>query len=503
MLKFYMDTTGILKYILCFIIIFNNELLAQNSFVNQYTANVSTLKGYSCVEAKDGTYLLAAFGFSVSALDDNLLILKMNGTGDTLWTKFYDLSIPEEIPRDIMATADSGFIVSGDGFIMKAGMDGNTEWIKLTNTRSVKWIESIPEGYAFCLSDMQGSPIYNYILKTDFAGNFLSAFNMSGGVQNWLYQIDRLISGDYAVSAALYSHTTPFAYLLLTDSNMNVKSFLYGEGNNMRCMESNDHDLILTYAGDAGDHVLKMDTVGNIKWIKYFDAGYYPASIDTITDGGVVISGNYFWLGDSASLFVSRFDSTGNLVQTDLFCCYDDKALVRSTSDGGYITFLTDSLYQRGIDFVKHGPLGSTSCVQSGAGSSSTALQIPQYFVSSPLWFGSTTLPLLDDTAIVYSGCNLSRLCISTEITHENFRPNQFQVVPNPVSDKFRIVFGDEFLDCRQFTIYDLLGNIIIASALDAKAQQIDLSSIRDGIYFVELLCRDQKITKRIAKITK
>lgn len=498
-----MDMSRILKYLFFFIIVFNTKLHSQNSFINQYTANVNGLRAYSCTEARDGNYLLAAFGYSTSTLDDNLLVIKLDTNGDTLWTKFYDMSITHEIPRDIMATADSGFVVSGDGFIMKSDIDGNAEWIKLANTYSVKWIESIPEGYAFCISDIQGSPTYNYILKTDFAGNRLSAYIMYGGVYNWLYQMVRLSSGDYAVSVASYSHTEPFAYLLITDSNLNVKSYLYGEGDNMRCIESSDNDLILTYASASSDLVLKMDTMGTIKWIKYFDAGYYPASIDTMADGGVIICGNYYWHGDSASLYISRFDSTGNLVQTDLLCCYADKPLVRSTSDGGYITFMNDSLYQRAIDFVKEGPVGSTGCIQRDTGNSSSALQMPQYFVNSSGWFSPTPLTLFDDLVVVSSGCMANRVCISTAVKNELIRPNHFRVVPNPVNDHFRIVFDADLHESGRVEIYNQMGKLVYDRYHEFSAG-IPCSintSLLSGLYFVNITSNRSHSSERIIVI--
>ncbi|TAH42313.1 MAG: T9SS type A sorting domain-containing protein [Bacteroidetes bacterium] len=493
-----------LLFLIVFIIANNHKANSQHSFINQYIDIASVgLKAYSCTEGKDSNYLLAAFGYNPANLDSNLLILKLKRNGDTLWTKYYDLSVSLEIPRHIIATDDSGFVVSGDNFIMKADRNGNVDWLKLINGKSVKWIEPIPEGYIFCLTAIQGSIGDNFILKTDPLGNLISFHELTAGLQNWLYRISRLRNGDYAISAAIYSHAFAIAHVLFTDSNLNVKATLSIEGEFVQCIETSDKDLVVAYSSSQGTNVLRMDTTGNIKWIKYLNPYCAPSSIDTLADGGIIICGSDNLYPVPSEFYISKFDSTGNLFQTDIFCCFDELPLVKTTSDGGYITFLNDSVTDGTINFIKDSPVGYSRCLQSDSGSTTASNQMPQYFVFALSWFTVSPLQLVNDTASIYSGCVRSQLCTTTDIQNEWVKSDYFQAVPNPLMNSFSLLFKSVLNESLKVEIYDQVGRIVYEEYHNKFAENfLSLNlSVPSGFYFVNVISGNNFSSKKIVVI--
>ena len=103
------------------------------------------------------------------------------------------------------------------------------------------------------------------------------------------------------------------------------------------------------------------------------------------------------------------------------------------------------------------------------------------------------------------SGINyfrLKQIDLDTNFSYSNIISNhwhahngQVLITPNPVQDKFSIFLGETFAEQEQITYYitDLLGNRIVAGALNSFAQTIDVSNLESGSYLF-ILVSDRKI---------
>ena len=484
-----MKSFKILFFILFFV---HLKMNAQYGFINQYSSlSGEAFKAYSCGQSADGNYLIAAYGYNPDALDSTLLILKIDNQGDTLWTRFYNISTAAEIPRHLLITADSGFVVTGDNFIMKADSMGNVEWLKIIYGKTGKWIEKIPEGFIFCLLDISLSSSDSYFLKTDPAGNYISSYKMTNGIHDGLHQITRLVSGDFAISATIYSHTTSRAVLFLADSNLNIKASLDLEGDVMHCIQSIDNDLILTYYNNyslQGTGILKMDTMGNIKWHHALHPAYTPTGIDTLSNGGIIICGYVHYSVSPSNLFISKFDSTGTLFQTDLLCCHEGAPHLRTTSDGGFIAFINDTSAGSSMKVIKEAPPLSSGCFSSDSGFTSAPDQHPFLFVFSSGGINAFPIFLQDDTATVSSGCLEDKLCFTLEISDPAFMENGMLISPNPSTGNFKIHFYPSIKEVGSIIVYNQLGTVVYEQeniVLNDAAFSIDLIEL-PGIYFLK-----------------
>jgi hypothetical protein len=108
-----------------------NVGFCQHSFVSQYTDNAlnPSAHQYSSAQTADENFIIVATGTNPFLNEKNLFIIKMNSIGDTLWSKYYDFSY--QIPRTVLTTRDTGFIIGGDNFILKARLMAGLNGLRL------------------------------------------------------------------------------------------------------------------------------------------------------------------------------------------------------------------------------------------------------------------------------------------------------------------------------------------------------------------------------------
>ena len=91
-----------------------------------------------------------------------------------------------------------------------------------------------------------------------------------------------------------------------------------------------------------GISLMKIDSLGNEKWIKTYDVfdpfQLYPSSIDFSSDGGFIISGSH-------SVLI-KTDSNGNMEWNKNYDTQENIYSVRTTLDGGYIFVSTNKIFK-------------------------------------------------------------------------------------------------------------------------------------------------------------
>ena len=71
------------------------------------------------------------------------------------------------------------------------------------------------------------------------------------------------------------------------------------------------------------------------------------------------------------------------------------------------------------------------------------------------------------------------------------------RVFPNPTTGAFNVVFNSD-LTIERLNIMSLLGRVVYTSQMPQKRNQIDLSDMPAGIYFVEAIAGEQRVAKRV-----
>ena len=106
------------------------------------------------------------------------------------------------------------------------------------------------------------------------------------------------------------------------------------------------------------------------------------------------------------------------------------------------------------------------------------------------------------------SGCQDSvckmvkiKIGISDGIDENNLDASNITIYPNPSNGKFTIEISDFAIYNLQFTIYNLLGEVIFNQQISKSAnQQIDLSAHPKGIYFLQLQTEKGMVYRKLMK---
>ena len=152
--------------------------------------------GNSVIRTSDSAYLV--IGYKVSGSTQSfvdLLLLKADDNGDSLWTKTYSLRNSNDFPA-VIQTRDGGFALigtvqyppSGSGFdyrilLMKTDSNGDSLWSRefmglgLNQARQV--IETSDGGFAIIgtTTDQSTNDTYFYFIKTDSTGSLITGTN--------------------------------------------------------------------------------------------------------------------------------------------------------------------------------------------------------------------------------------------------------------------------------------------------------------------------------------
>ena len=224
------------------------------------------------LQTNDGGFILTGHSNSFGSGQNDLFLIKLNGTGDTLWTKAYGGS-SDELSVSALQTADGGYLVGGitDGF---GALNMDPYLIKTDSNGLVLWSKLL----------------YNAAPFTSIAETSDSGFILSG--QNRLTKINK--DGGFLWSKYFTIPTIQILSVQQTDDGGYIAA---GTG-----------DL---FHDDA--HLLRTDSAGNILWLNAYGTGDPDGAqfVDKTDDGGYILAGCTFNFGDSAGVYLIKTDSNG------------------------------------------------------------------------------------------------------------------------------------------------------------------------------------------------
>ena len=221
---------------------------------------------YSVQQTSDGGYMVAGSVESIGAGGYDVLILKLDASGNIIGQKTYG-GTDDDVAFSAQQTSDGGYILagltmsfgagSGDLWILKINSAGDITWQKTYGGPNTDVAESVQQtidgGYIVAgYTNSFGAGNYDYwILKLDASGNIIWQKTYGGSYADVAFAIRQTIDEDYIVTG--YT-------------------------------QSSDSENI---------GILKLDASGNIIWQKKYGLTGYndPRSIQQTTDGGYIVAG--------------------------------------------------------------------------------------------------------------------------------------------------------------------------------------------------------------------
>lgn len=161
---------------------------------------INTDESCSFIKTNDDSYVIVGYTNSFGAGSYDIYIIKINATGDTLWTRTYGEG-GVDIGSAINLTSDGGYIVTGntnsfgadsiDVFLMKIDSLGNSQWTKTYGGIEIDFGSSVQETYDGGLIVVGGSNSFAegssgfdvYLIKTNSVGDTLwtKTYGLSSG----------------------------------------------------------------------------------------------------------------------------------------------------------------------------------------------------------------------------------------------------------------------------------------------------------------------------------
>ena len=500
-------------------------------------------------QTSDGGYILSSDAMpeqdtAASQLGYGYLI-KMDPSGNTQWEKKYRKTndfIKSEDGDCVFQTKDGGYIIGTDWYtitnsiygqnssiyLIKTDGSGNFLWSKTypgIGTSSTNCIKQTADfGYIVCGSttDTINDLTKTYLLKTDIAGNVQwgktyeeSASGQSGDA----YCVNQTSDGGYVVCGESFSG----AFIMKTDGSGNIvwNNNLGVSGSDIlySAQQTSDGGYIACGCGapssssfQLGTTLLKFDGNGNSIWQK----GYNSSPNNSIGWGAfsvLEVPGGYTVLNEVVALSISqsglmKTDASGNVLWANFFLKYSAmSSALAKTTDGGYAftsRYWANNFTSGGSLAVKTDSLGWTSCNDSIL----TIIDCVYSPVINPGFVVASVAPSYTINTVFYNvSVYDSTLCpnINEDAIATFSSENSISIFPNPTSGIVSVQLNSASGVKIQLDVFDVLGEKVYSSfensPLNNSPMTIDLSSLSDGIYFVQVKT-DGKIiaTKKIVK---
>ena len=295
---------------------------AQSTWLKSYKG-CNGIEPYYIQQTSDGGYIVAGQTLSFGVDYGDILILKLDGSGNILWQKTYGGSSWDSAGI-IQQTTDGGYIVGGIIAIDVYAADEICVF-KLDSIGNIKWQRRYGKD--------DGYSRFSFIQQT-FDGGYIVGGKIhtfgEGHDDCWISKLDMSGNIIWQKTYAEYKGSDAYCIQQTTDGGYIVTGTIFVFG-----------------AGTFDCWVFKLDPSGNIMWQKTYgdhtssSRGY---SIKQTSDGGYILAGHNTGWNAVYGAQVYKLDPSGNLIWQK---AYDEivwnNLVVQQSNDGGY-AILGDSL---------------------------------------------------------------------------------------------------------------------------------------------------------------
>jgi len=489
---------------------------------------------YDAHKTLDGGYILGGNTTSAPSTPNTAsYLVRLNANGDTLWTESImgtgngngtsGASCDQQYNNAIYQLSDSGFVSVGGrggivgcaniiygGDVVRLDKNGNPLWAKTTSTNA--------DPYAVIQSNDGGIVVAGYetgigagnedgfIMKLDLNGDTLWSKNYGGTGNEWFYQIVQSNDGGYLAAgytdscsgcAITFGQGGEDIYLVKTDANGNLKwSYTYGTSHSEyafgHCLtKTMDGGYIITGQGGSGAQsatgifLLKIDSMGNNGWSKYYP-GYYAHAVKQTPDKGYAIVGKATISGSLMLEFI-KTDSLGVVQWSYGYTPATPSSIqgffVEMANDGGYLLGGQATGFGAGNKdayVVKTDANGNAGCATAPAGAIATGAP---YIKATPTTVVSKGATTLSYSLLYKKGTIINQLCSTSGVNEVKNSSAEIRIYPNPSTGIIKIESEKEL---GIITVYNLLGEVSYSVKTNATSHQIDISNQAAGVYYIK-----------------
>jgi hypothetical protein len=180
----------------------------------------------------DGGYILAGYTMSFGSGDADVWLLKVSAEGDSLWSRTFG-GPARDLCYKVRQTSDGGFILAGntdsygagstDFWMIKTNEDGDSLWSRtfgLTGPDECHSIQQTSDGGYILVGVGSSSGIRPWLVKTDANGDSLWSRTVPLRVYGVCHDVLQLTDGGYLLGGYYLNNTwSRFLAMQRTDSN--------------------------------------------------------------------------------------------------------------------------------------------------------------------------------------------------------------------------------------------------------------------------------------------
>ncbi len=505
---------------------------AQTTFQKTYGGGDSDF-GYSSKQTTDGGYIITghttSFG-DVGLSWENVLLIKTDSNGDTLWSKTYGRSLVQE-GYSVQQTTDGGYIILGytaygvqgnDVYLIKTNDSGDVQWTKKYDRgfddKGYSVYQTTDGGYIF--TGYAQGPGSLYLIKTDSSGVILWTNIYNGPNTETGYSVQQTTDGGYIVAGETdgFGAGQKDVFLIKTDSTGVVLWTKTFGGTNSdfgrSVQQTTDGGYIITGAtmsfgaGNQDIYLIKTDDIGDTLWTKTFgglldEVGY---SVRQTADGGYIITGYTESFGAGLKdVYLIKTNGSGDTLWTKAYggTGVDEGHSVEQTSDGGYvITGNTGiGIGQSSVYLIKTDANGIVDCSQFPTATivGNPATQSGNTSVSG---INSGIYAVPTGTLVTSAAPSDSVICLTVGIPEAGFDIENLIVYPNPSSGRFTLEMQITEAQDVVLKIISILGQEVYVEKRKLNPgiyrKEIDIRAHAKGIYLLQITTRRGVMSKRI-----
>ncbi len=488
--------------------------------------------GYSIIQTIDSEFIICGTTYSY-AFNSNvgIYLLKLDSYGNLKWSKVVEGG--NYLPTgavSILQTDKNGFTISGDynggPFLLHIDSNGNKIWNTCFTAASVtQMIQIKDKGYA-AVGDI--SSFINlgwrhniYVIKLDTLGHAIWYKTIGDTDQQYGMSITNTYDKGFAIAGETYSFGAgnTDVYIIKLDSNGNLKWTKTIGGSNA----DGGYSIVQTYdkglavagytrsfgAGGSDVYVVKLDSLGNLKWTKtiggIYDDGAY--CIIQTNNKYLVIAGYTTSYGvnpfNASNLYVVKLDSAGNLIWTKTIggARGEEGYSIIQTFDNGYaITGSTSSFSSKNgnVYFVKldsmgnlckaeisdSGKIGSGGIVGSGG------------TINSGGSASSGSFSIKDTGYLVTYICG-----IPANVNNVQDKKDEMIIEPNPTNGAIMLsIINQNIAKINYIEIYNIFGQLLYQTAEAQNTVNLNISNYPAGLYLIRVQSGNNSWCKKVMK---
>ena len=494
------------------------NLFAQTTFLRTFGDSLGE-SSFSSIQTNDKGYALSGFTKSHGAINNDFYILKTDSLANVLWSKIYSGNNSDEA-YSIQQTADGGFIVAGtsksfgalysDACLLKLNSTGDTLWTKIYGAASFEFantiIQTIDGGYVFA-GYTEGNAIDSsngsiYLVKTNSLG--VMQWQKSLGTSSETvdaYSIEQTSDKGFVITgwANGYGEINGDSYILKTDSLGNplfTKTYGFkGSDWGTSILQTADGGYVIggTYSTDSTSldvdaYIIKTDANGDTLWSKTYGGSGAEAinGLKQTSDGGYILTGYTTSFGGGLDdVYLIKTKANGDTLWTRAFGGINTDyglGVVEANDKGFVIVGYTKSFaLNNDVFLIKTDSLGNSTCNQFSTATQVNAVPTIVGATSTGKIFITLNSSVLSPT--FRGGGTITDVCSTNEIKLLEEQKSVMHIYPNPNNGFFTVHFPENI--SGKLVINSLLGETVYTSTLQNNSI-IDLSALPNGVYFLK-----------------